>query len=142
MRNAMDLTKKHFDQIGEFVQENLPNWARKLSLVSNDQTFQRQTLILESELKHQRELMQENFKQMEKRFEQVDKRFEQVDKRFEQVDKRFEQVDKRFEEMNNNFNLRFEDSREDFKSMFNFMKWQTGLGFAMVMGIYIKLFIG
>ena len=124
----MDLTKKHFDQIGEFLQENLPNWARKLSLVSNDQTFQRQTLILESELKHQRELMQENFKQMEKRFEQVDKRFEQVDKRFE--------------EMNNNFNLRFEDSREDFKSMFNFMKWQTGLGFAMVMGIYIKLFIG
>ncbi|MBT7669002.1 MAG: hypothetical protein HN623_05435 [Bdellovibrionales bacterium] len=106
----MDLTKKHFDQIGEFVQENLPNWARKLSLVSNDQTFQRQTLILESELKHQRELMQENFKQVEKRFEQVDKRFE--------------------------------DSREDFKSMFNFMKWQTGLGFAMVMGIYIKLFIG
>ena len=39
---------------------------------------------VEEELKHQRELMIEGFKQMEKRFEQVDKRFEQVDKRFEQ----------------------------------------------------------
>jgi RNA processing factor Prp31 len=133
--DAMDLTKKHFDQIGEYVQENLPNWARKLSLVSSDQTFQKQTLILETELKHQRELMQENFKQ-------IDKRFEQVNKRFEQVDKRFEQVDKRFEEMNSNFNLRFEQSKEEFKNMFNFMKWQTGMGFAMVMGLYIKLFIG
>ncbi len=45
---------------------------------------------VEEELKHQRALMLEGFKQMEKRFEQIDKRFEQVDKRFEQVDKRFE----------------------------------------------------
>ncbi|WP_341328095.1 hypothetical protein [Methylotuvimicrobium sp. KM2] len=49
------------------------------------------TIRVEEELKHQRELMLEGFKQMEKRFEQMDKRFEQVDKRFEQVDKRFEQ---------------------------------------------------
>lgn len=52
---------------------------------------------VEEELKHQRELMLEGFKQMEKRFEQMEKRFEQIDKRFEQIDKRFEQVDKRFE---------------------------------------------
>lgn len=38
---------------------------------------------VEEELKHQRELMFEGFKQMEKCFEQVDKRFEQIDKRFE-----------------------------------------------------------
>ena len=31
---------------------------------------------VEEELKHQRELMLEGFKQMEKRFEQIDKRFE------------------------------------------------------------------
>ncbi|MCC6916764.1 MAG: hypothetical protein IT527_05565 [Nitrosomonas sp.] len=52
---------------------------------------------VEEELKHQRALMLEGFKQMEKRFEQIEKRFEQVDKRFEQIEKRFEQVDKRFE---------------------------------------------
>jgi len=45
---------------------------------------------VEEELKHQRELMLEGFKQMEKRFEQVEKRFEQIEKRFEQIDKRFE----------------------------------------------------
>jgi hypothetical protein len=38
---------------------------------------------VEEELKHQRELMFEGFKQMEKCFEQVNKRFEQIDKRFE-----------------------------------------------------------
>lgn len=54
---------------------------------------------VEEELKHQRELMLEGFKQMEKRFEQIDKRFEQVEKRFEQIDKRFEQIDRRFEVM-------------------------------------------
>ncbi|MDC8445683.1 MAG: hypothetical protein LV471_07100 [Nitrosomonas sp.] len=54
---------------------------------------------VEEELKHQRELMLEGFKQMEKRFEQIDKRFEQMEKRFEQIDKRFEQIDRRFEVM-------------------------------------------
>ncbi|MDO9049698.1 MAG: hypothetical protein Q7U66_18435 [Methylobacter sp.] len=53
------------------------------------------TIRVEEELKHQRELMVEGFKQMEKRFEQVDKRLEQMqldmNKRFEQADKRFEQ---------------------------------------------------
>ena len=52
---------------------------------------------VEEELKHQRELMLEGFKQMEKRFEQMDKRFEQIEKRFEQTEKRVEQIDKRFE---------------------------------------------
>ncbi len=54
---------------------------------------------VEEELKHQRALMLEGFKQVDKRFEQVDKRFEQVDKRLEQIERRFEQVDKRFESL-------------------------------------------
>ncbi len=49
------------------------------------------TIRIEEELKHQRELMVESFKQMDKRFEQVDKRFEQVEKRLDQMDKKFEQ---------------------------------------------------
>ena len=40
------------------------------------------------------------------------------------MDKRFEQVDKRFEHV------------------YSFMKWQTGIGFALLMGIYLKLFMG
>ncbi len=59
------------------------------------------TIRVEEELKHQRELMMEGFKQMEKRFEQVDKRFEQVDKRFEQMQvettKRFDQLTTRID---------------------------------------------
>jgi len=47
------------------------------------------TIRVEEELKHQRELMLEGFKQMEKRFEQMQMRLE-MDKRFEQVDKRFD----------------------------------------------------
>ncbi len=58
---------------------------------------------VEEELKHQRELMLEGFKQMEKRFEQIEKRFEQIEKRFEQIEKRFEQIDKRFEQIDKRF---------------------------------------
>lgn len=91
---------------------------------------------VEEELKHQRELMLEGFKQMDKRFEalrqdmlarfehvdkrfeQIDKRFEYVDKRFEQIDKRFEQVDKRFEQIDKRFELvekRFEQMDKRFE---------------------------
>jgi len=45
---------------------------------------------VEEELKHQRELMLEGFRQMEKRFEQIDKRFEQIDKRFEVITTRID----------------------------------------------------
>ncbi|CCE22672.1 hypothetical protein [Methylotuvimicrobium alcaliphilum] len=60
------------------------------------------TIRVEEELKHQRELMIESFKQVEKRFEQVDKRFEQVHKRFEAIqtsmDKRFDELLKRHDQ--------------------------------------------
>jgi len=103
------------------------------------------TIRVEEELKHQRDLMIEGFKQMEKRFEQVDKRFEQVEKRFEQVDKRFEQVDKRFEQVDKRFeqvdkhfesiqlemNRRFEQTDKHFeaitKRLDRFMFWSLGL---------------
>jgi len=54
------------------------------------------TIRVEEELKHQRELMLQGFKQVDRRFEE--NRIE-MEKRFEQVEKRFEQVEKRFEEM-------------------------------------------
>ena len=99
------------------------------------------TIRVEEELKHQRELMLDGFRQMEKRFEQVDKRFEQVDKRFEQMDKRFEdlikqmekrfeQVDKRFEQVDKRFeqvDKRFEQVDKRFEDMVKrldrFMFW-------------------
>ena len=42
----------------------------------------------------------------------------------EDMNQRFEQVDKRFDRL------------------YTFMRWQTGLGFAALAGIYIKLFLG
>ncbi len=80
---------------------------------------------LDSDLRNDmKELNSSLQRDMQNILRQMDKRFEQVDKRFEQVDKRFESVDKRFEHV------------------YSFMKWQTGLGFAMLAGIYIKLFMG
>lgn len=85
---------------------------------------------VEEELKHQRALMLEGFKQMEKRFEQIDKRFEQVDKRFELIEKRFEQIDKRFEQVDKRFEQierRFEQVDKRFESLTaridRFMVW-------------------
>ena len=58
---------------------------------------------VEEELKHQRTLMLEGFKQMDKRFEQIEKRFEQIDRHFERIDKRFEQMERRFEQVDKRF---------------------------------------
>ena len=136
--NAMAFTNEQLNEIGEYVKERLPLWSQQLSIVSNDPIVQQKNSLFESELIHQRDLMKEgfnlmreNFKLMEKGFEQVDKRFDQVDKRIDQVDKRIDQVDKRIDQV---------DKR--FERVYSFMKWQTGLGFIVMAGIYIKLFIG
>ncbi|MDP1558545.1 MAG: hypothetical protein Q8K59_12600 [Nitrosomonas sp.] len=100
----MALAQEDIEQIQRLIKKTLAEMPEMLnSNVRYELDLRERTIRVEEELKHQRELMQEGFKQMEKRFEQVDKRFEQVDKRFEQVDKRFEQIqldmNKRFEQL-------------------------------------------
>ena len=105
----MNLARDDLEHIEWLIRKMITEAADAAYSREHNEFDQRERLIrVEEELKHQRELMLEGFKQMEKRFEQVDKRFEQVDKRFEQVDKRFEQVDKRFEQMRVDMNKRFE----------------------------------
>ncbi|WP_431065089.1 hypothetical protein [Methylotuvimicrobium sp.] len=107
-----------------------------------DLELRERTIRVEEELKHQRELMLEGFKQMEKRFEQVDKRFEQVEKRFEQIDKRFEQVEKRFEQIDKRFeqiDKRFEQVDKHLiqitTRMDRFMFWSLGLTISAVIAV-------
>lgn len=100
----MALAHEDIEQIKLLIQDNLSE--RLLAQNANvryELDLRERTIRVEEELKHQRELMLEGFKQMEKRFEQVVKRFEQIDKRFEQVEKRFEQIDKRFEQVDKRF---------------------------------------
>ncbi|CAA9890807.1 conserved hypothetical protein [Candidatus Methylobacter favarea] len=75
IEQIQDLIKKVMAQAPEAVNAN----------VRYELEVRERVIRVEEELKHQRELMSEGFRQMEKRFEQVDKRFEQVDKRFEQM---------------------------------------------------------
>ncbi|HBA66468.1 MAG: hypothetical protein CVV06_08035 [Gammaproteobacteria bacterium HGW-Gammaproteobacteria-10] len=107
-----------------------------------DLELRERTIRVEEELKHQRELMLEGFKQMEKRFEQIDKRFEQVEKRFEQVEKRFEQIDKRFEQVEKRFeqiDKRFEQVDKHLiqitTRMDRFMFWSLGLTVSAVIAV-------
>ena len=96
----MALAQEDIEQIRLLIKKTLSETPETLNAnVRYELDLRERTIRVEEELKHQRELMLEGFKQMEKRFEQVDKRFEQMDKRFEQVDKRFEQVDKKFEQL-------------------------------------------
>ena len=96
----MALAQEDIEQIRLLIKKTLSETPETLNAnVRYELDLRERTIRVEEELKHQRELMLEGFKQMEKRFEQMDKRFEQVDKRFEQVDKRFEQVDKKFEQL-------------------------------------------
>jgi hypothetical protein len=96
----MALAQEDVEQIQILIKKILSESPEAMNAnVRYELDLRERTIRVEEELKHQRELMLEGFKQMDKRFEQVDKRFEQVDKRLEQVDKRIDQIDKRFEEM-------------------------------------------
>ena len=131
MDKAMDLTKENLDYITEYVRN-------KLKLVPDSYARHEDVRILQMELKHQRELMVEGFKQTQRQIEQVDKRIEQIDqqfnKRFEQVDKqldkRFEQVDKRLEQVDKHFDR-----------MFKTMRWQFGFLATILMGLYLKILL-
>ncbi len=133
----MALAQDDIEQIQWLIKKALSETPETLNAnVRYELDLRERTIRVEEELKHQRELMVEGFKQMEKRFEQVDKRiehmqlemnkrfeqidkrFEQVDKRFEQVDKRFEQVDKRFEQMQLEMNKRFEQIQLEMNKRF------------------------
>ena len=92
----MALAQEDIEQIQWLINKALSETPDPLNAnVRYELDLRERTIRVEEELKHQRELMVEGFKQMEKRFEQMDKRFEQMqldmNKRFEQVDKRFEQ---------------------------------------------------
>lgn len=100
-----------------------------------DLELRERTIRVEEELKHQRELMLEGFKQMEKRFEQVEKRFEQIDKRFEQVEKRFEQVEKRFEQIDKRFEQVDKHLIQITTRMDRFMFWSLGLTVSAVVAV-------
>ncbi len=125
MSEAMELTKREFDQIGAYVREHLGTWIREVTpppaTVQLDPIYLERIVRVEEELKSERELMKQGFEHMDTRFEQVDKRFEQVDKRFEELradmNARFQTVDKRFEEVRADMNARFEHVEKRFEAV-------------------------
>ena len=134
----MALAQEDIEQIQLLIKKTLSETPETLNTnVRYELDLRERTIRVEEELKHQRELMLEGFKQMEKRFEQVDKRFEQVDKRFEQVDKRFEQIqldmNKRFEQVDKRFeqvDKKFEQLHQEIMGLHHeiklLMRWSFG----------------
>jgi len=147
----MALAEEDIKQIQQLIDQA---WSKNQQISNQNIHYEleiRERIVrVEEELKNQRELILEGFKQsdkrfeqvdkrfesmqhnMDKRFEQIDKRFEQVDKRFEQIDKRFEQVDKRFESMQSTMNNGFKEIN---RRMDHFMIWS--LGGTITVGIFV-----
>ena len=127
----MALAQEDIEQIRLLIKKTLSETPETLNAnVRYELDLRERTIRVEEELKHQRELMLEGFKQMEKRFEQVDKRFEQIqldmNKRFEQVDKRFEQVDKRFEQVDKKFEQLHQEIMGLHHEIKLLMRWSFG----------------
>ena len=134
----MALAQEDLEQIQWLIKKSLAETPEALNAnVRYELDLRERTIRVEEELRHQRELMTEGFKQMEKRFEQIDKRFEQVDKRFEQVDKRlelmqldmnkrFEQVDKRFEQVDKRFDQQHQEIMGLHHEIKLLMRWSFG----------------
>jgi hypothetical protein len=71
----------------KYIRQQFTDWIIEESIgkpaVVYEIELRERIIRVEEELKHQRELMLESFRQMEKRFEQVDKRFEALNKRMD-----------------------------------------------------------
>jgi len=80
----MALVQEDIEIIQSIVDKAIKNTPElKNGNVRYEIDLRERTIRVEEELKHQRELMLEGFKQMDKRFEQVDKRFEHFERRFD-----------------------------------------------------------
>ncbi|MCX7094913.1 MAG: hypothetical protein NTY50_15880 [Methylobacter sp.] len=121
----MSLAQEDIDQIQNLIKKFISESPETLNAnVRYELDLRERTIRVEEELKHQRELMLEGFKQVDKRFEQVDKRFEQIveqmNKRFEQVDRRLDQMDKRIDQIDKRF-------EEIGRRLDLFMFWSLGI---------------
>lgn len=135
----MALAQEDVEQIQLLIKKIISESPEAMNAnVRYELDLRERTIRVEEELKHQRELMLEGFKQVDKRFEQVDKRFEQVDKRFEQVDKRFEQmaeqmnrrfeqVDRRLDQMDKRIDQIDKRFEEIGRRLDRFMFWSLGI---------------
>lgn len=87
----MALAQEDIAVIQDLITKSLSDSLKSgLANVRYELELRERIVRVEEELRHQRELMLEGFKQMDKRFEQIDKRFEQADKRFESLAKRID----------------------------------------------------
>jgi len=118
----MALAQDDIEQIQQLIEQS---WVNNKSSSNDNIHYEldiRERIVrVEEELKNQRDLLIQSFKQSDKRFEQVDKRFEEIQRN---MDKRFEQVDKRFESMQETMNNGF---KEVIRRMDRFMFWSLGI---------------
>ena len=139
----MPLERADLEQIGSYVKEHLSDWLVEVAtplamgpqimerfarveerIVDVDERLLRldgkvsdlndRTLVVQEELKHQRELIATRFEASDRRFEEMQA---YLDKRFEAVDRRFEAVDRRFEDMHTSMNTRFASADKRFASV-------------------------
>lgn len=74
----MALAQEYIEQIQDLIKKVLSQSPETLNAnVRYELDLRERVIRVEEELKHQRELMIEGFRQIEKPFEQIDKHFEQ-----------------------------------------------------------------
>ena len=126
----MALQQADLDQIVTHIKPQFSLWIMEQGLDKPAQLYEMElrerTIRVEEELKHQRELMQQGFKEMEVRFEKMDRRFdlqrEEMEARFEKMDRRLElqreEINKHVELQRTEINKRFELQREEMNKRF------------------------
>ena len=128
---TMTFSEDQLNQIGNYVQANLPIWLRNMppqTVQTTDPVLLERVVHVDDELKAQRELMNERFDANDKRFDdlirQFNERFDANDKRFDELirhfnerfddlirqsDERFKATDKRFDDLIHSNDKRFDD---------------------------------
>ena len=129
------MTDQELKTVASYVQEHLPEWLERSSVMTSSDYFRLSERIVRVEeglLRVEEALKNQNML-MDKRFEAVDKRFEDMNKRLEDMNKRFEDlihlIDKRFEDLIHQMDKRFDAIDRRFGWMMGIMTTLiTGLG--------------
>ena len=141
------MTEQELKTVASYVQEHLPEWLERSSVLTPSDYFRLSERIVRVEeglLRVEEALKNQNML-MDKRFEAVDKRFEDMNKRFEDMNKRFEDMNKRFEDLIHLMDKRFEDLIHQMDKRFDAIDrrfgWMMGLMTTLITGLGVLITI-
>jgi len=118
----MALAQQDYDQLTTYIKQHIIEWVPQSNpMITFDMQLRDRMTKVEESIQHNTERMIRVEEELKHQRELMQQGFDIMNKRFEEIR---QDTDKRFEHV------------------YSFMRWQTGVGFGLLMMIIVKLFMG